>query len=95
MYRVAREFDHFASRILPHRGCASLRDQVQRASSSIVLNIAEGCGRFARSEKAHFHLIARGSAMECAGALDVALGRGLVGVSSHRHGRGRTARDTG
>ena len=33
-------------------------------------------------------LIARGSAMECLGVLDVALGRGLVTAAAHRHGRG-------
>jgi four helix bundle protein len=88
VYRVAREFDLLAARILPRRGCAWLRDQLARASSSIVLNIAEGAGRYARPEKAHFYLIARGSAMECAGALDVALGRGLVTAAAHRHGRG-------
>jgi four helix bundle protein len=92
VYRVAREFDAFASRLLPRRGCASLCDQLERASSSIVLNIAEGCGRFARPEKAHFYLIARGSAMECAGAFDVALSRGLVSVAAHRHGRGMLVR---
>ena len=42
----------------------------------------------ATPEKAHFYLIARGSAMECAGALDVALGRGLVTAAAHRRGRG-------
>ena len=88
VYRVAREFDVFAARVLPRRGCASLRDQLQRASASIVLNIAEGCGRYARPDKAHFYLIARGSAMECVGVLDVALGRGLVTAAAHRHGRG-------
>jgi four helix bundle protein len=92
VYRVAREFDLFAARVLPRRGCAWLRDQLARASSSIVLNIAEGCGRFARPDKAHFYLIARGSAMECAGALDVALGRGLVTAAAHRHGRGMLIR---
>jgi four helix bundle protein len=92
VYRLAREFDVFASRLLPRRGCASLRDQLERASSSIVLNIAEGCGRYARPEKAHFYLIARGSAMECVGVLDVALGRGLVTAAAHRHGRGMLIR---
>jgi four helix bundle protein len=91
-YRVAREFDVFAARVLPRRGCASLRDQLLRASSSTVLNVAEGCGRFARPEKAHFYLIARGSAMECLGALDVAFGRGLVTAAAHRHGRGLLVR---
>ena len=92
VYGVAREFDALAVRVLPRRGCASLRDQLERASASIVLNIAEGAGRFARPEKAHFYLIARGSAMECAGALDIALSRGLLGAPAHRHGRGLLAR---
>ena len=92
VYRLAREFDAFAARVLPPRGCGWLRDQLQRASSSVALNIAEGASRFARAEKAHFYLIARGSAMECVGVLDVALGRGLVTAAAHRHGRGRLAR---
>jgi four helix bundle protein len=92
VYRVAREFDSFAARVLPRRGCASLRDQLERASASIVLNIAEGCGRYARAEKSHYYLIARGSAMECAAILDVSLSRGLVTDAAHRHGRGLLAR---
>jgi four helix bundle protein len=92
VYRVAREFDAFAARLLPRRGHAGLRDQLERASSSICLNIAEGCGRFARPEKAHFYLIARGSAMECAAILDISLPRGLVTAAAHRHGRGLLAR---
>lgn len=43
-----------------------------------MLNIAEGCGRYARAEKAHFYLIARGSAMECIAVFDLALSRGLI-----------------
>src|SRR5262245_60916980 len=92
VYRVAREFDTFAARLLPRRGHSGVRDQLQRASSSIVLNIAEGCGRYARAEKAHFYLIARGSAMECAGVFDVALARGLVCDAAYRHGRGLLVR---
>jgi 23S rRNA-intervening sequence protein len=41
VYRLACEFDVFATRVLPRRGCAWLRDQLQRASSSVALNIAE------------------------------------------------------
>ena len=92
VYRIAREFDAFSSRVLPRRGCASLRDQLERASASIVLNIAKGCGRFARAEEAHFYLIARGSATECAAVLDLAIARGLVSAAAHRHGRGMLVR---
>ena len=81
-----------ASRVLPRRGCASLRDQLERASSSIVLNIAEGCGRFAQAEKAHFYLIARGSAMECVAVFNLALSRGLVGPPVYRKARGLLVR---
>jgi len=34
------------------RGCSELRDQLDRASISIVLNIAEGCGRRSPADKA-------------------------------------------
>ena len=88
VYRVAREFDTLATRALPRRGSAALRDQLDRASSSIVLNIAEGCGRFGRAEKAHFYRIARGSAMECIAVFDLALSRGLITVSAYGQGRG-------
>ena len=87
MYRVAREFDLFAATALPRRQSGALRDQLDRASSSIVLNIAEGCGRLARAEKAHFYLIARGSAMECIAVFDLACARGLVSAAACLHGR--------
>src|SRR5215470_3920762 len=92
VYHVAKEFDRLAAGLLPRRGHAGLRDQLERASTSIVLNIAEGCARFARAEKAHFYLIARGSTMECAAILDVALSRGLVSPAAYRHGRGLLTR---
>ena len=53
------------------RGEAALADQLRRAGDSVLLNIAEGAGRFAGREKAHHYEIARGSAAECAAALDV------------------------
>jgi len=44
---------------------AALRDQLHRASISVVLNIAGGAGRFSAPDKARFSAIARGSATEC------------------------------
>lgn len=60
-------------------GRGALSDQLDRASVSIPLNIAEGAGEFAGREKARFYRIARRSATECAAILDVAKRLGLVG----------------
>jgi len=49
----------------------SVRDQLDRASTSIPLNIAEGNGKFTKPDRCRFFDNARGSALECAAALDV------------------------
>lgn len=53
------------------RGTAFLADQLRRAATSILLNIAEGAGEASPAEKARFYRIARRSALECAAILDV------------------------
>jgi len=45
-------------------------DQLRRASFSIMLNIAEGSGRFTRPDKRNFYVVARGSVFECAAVFD-------------------------
>ena len=52
-------------------GNSAIRDQLKRASSSIALNIAEGCGRTKIEDRKRFYSIARGSAMECAAICDL------------------------
>jgi len=52
------------------KGNSSILDQLKRASLSIVLNIAEGCGKPTPKENSRFFSIARGSAMECGAILD-------------------------
>lgn len=53
------------------RGHSDLADQLRRASTSIVLNTAEGAGEFSKREKSRLFRIARRSAIECAATLDV------------------------
>ena len=46
-------------------------DQLQRASLSIPLNIAEGAGRYTKADKRNFYIIARGSIFECVAVIDI------------------------
>src|SRR5215510_12506378 len=57
---------------------AAAKDQLDRASTSIPLNIAEGNGKFSTRDRARFFEVARGSALECAACLDVLFVRNLA-----------------
>ena len=48
-----------------------LKDQLRRAASSIVLNIAEGSGKWSKKDKTNFYRISQASANECLAALDL------------------------
>ena len=74
VYRCSLEFLRLSLRVvgdLPERGESELRNQIKRAAMSIPLNIAEGAGKPTVGDRARYHAIARGSAMECAALIDV------------------------
>ena len=73
VYQAALEFVVISEAIVKSfpKGQAHLIDQLMRASSSILLNISEGAGEFSSNEKIRFYRIARRSATECAGILDI------------------------
>src|SRR5438874_8625076 len=57
---------------------AAVKDQLDRASTNIPLNIAEGNGKFSAADRARFLEIARGSALECAACFDLLAVRKLI-----------------
>ncbi|HYG70173.1 MAG TPA: four helix bundle protein [Anaeromyxobacteraceae bacterium] len=79
-YRLALELHAAGTALMPKRGRAALRDQLERATMSIVLNIAEGAGRSTDADQRKFFDIAKGSATETAAILDIL--RGLDGARS-------------
>jgi four helix bundle protein len=72
VYQLAIEFVARANEVIEQlpRGRGYLADQLQRAALSIVLNIAEGAGKFSPADKAVFYTRARASATESAAVLD-------------------------
>jgi len=69
----------------------SVRDQLDRASTSIPLNVAEGNGKFTQRDRCRFFDNARGSALECAAALDVLVARDVLKENDVRPGKGLLA----
>ena len=70
---------------------AAIRDQLDRASNSIPLNIAEGNGRWSKKDRCRFFDIARGSTLECAAAIDVAVAKGFFSEEEFREEKERLA----
>ena len=73
VYKVAIQWIILSEKIAFQlsRGRAYLVDQLQRAATSIPLNIAEGAGEYAIQEKNRFYRIAKRSTTECAGIVEV------------------------
>ena len=88
-YRVAVDFAAWAYAV-----CRTLkgldrptRDQLLRASQSIALNIAEGCGKIPAADRGRFFQIAGGSARECGAILDILDRCGVLEREAARKGK--------
>ncbi len=86
VYALALELHAFAASKVPTLSRV-LRDQLERASLSVVLNIAEGGGRRSRKDKARHYTYARGSATEVAASFDVLKIRKLAPAAECARGR--------
>ena len=64
-------------------GFAYLGDQLRRASSSVLLNFAEGSRHSSLKERRRFFTMAAGSAAEVSAIADVAQGFGAIAETEH------------
>ena len=93
VYREAIAFCAWTGELLNSISAkAAAKDQLDRASTSIPLNIAEGNGKFSVKDRARFLEIARGSTLECAAALDVLVARKLAAPEQIENAKENLAR---
>jgi len=71
VYQLSLKFHLGVMDLLPKRSSPTLRDQLERASTSIILNIAEGAGRRTSADRRRYFVIVQGSTYECAAILDI------------------------
>ena len=90
VYQSAIGFITWSTDLLTQvNGKAAVKDQLDRASTSVALNIAEGNGKFAIRDRCRFLDFARGSALECAACLDVLVAKRLIEEQTIRAGKER------
>ena len=80
VYQKTLDFAEKISKITEafSRGSYYLSDQLNRAATSIALNIAEGNGRYHKNDRNNFFYIARGSVHECVPLVELAYRKGLI-----------------
>jgi four helix bundle protein len=88
VYKASLEFITWTIGVLDRLPAnASVRNQLDRASTSVPLNIAEGNGKFTSPDRCRFFDNARGSALESAACLDVMLAKRFVGTEEIASGK--------
>lgn len=78
VYCVARELTGQLAALLNRSVSKDVRERVERASTSILSNIAEGAAKISHPDKRRFYGVARGSAFETAAHLDYLCLRGWI-----------------
>jgi four helix bundle protein len=79
VYKKAKIFNaDIRAFIKARRLDTTTNDQLRRAAFSVVLNLAEGSGRFSKPDRRNFYIIARSSIFECIAILDVLRDEAMV-----------------
>ena len=88
VYQAAIKFVTWSSDLLEElpKGLA-VHNQLDRATTSIPLNIAEGNGKYTPADRCRYFDNARGSALECAACLDVLVARKRIETSVADEGK--------
>lgn len=87
-YQKALQFAVFTETLLERvPKSTAVHNQLDRARTSIVLNIPEGNGRFTAPDRCKFFDIARGSGLECAGCLDIIFIKKLINETELDEGK--------
>jgi four helix bundle protein len=90
VYREAIAFIAWLSAILESAvRVGDVKDQLDRASASIALNIAEGNGKYSPKDRCRFFDIAHGSALECAAGLDILVAKAKLTTDQSAPGKAR------
>ena len=93
VYQLEVKFLTWVTQFLVDMSCPSptqtreLREQLDRASLSALLNTAEGNGRRQGRQRAKFFDDARGSAIECAACLDASVAKGFAVLERIKPGK--------
>ncbi|RPI62727.1 MAG: four helix bundle protein [Ignavibacteriales bacterium] len=88
VYNRSLEFVEFVENLLSRfKDKLNVYDQLDRSSTSIPLNIAEGTGKFTIKDKNRYYDIGRGSAVESAACLDVLLRRNRITIEENTKGK--------
>jgi len=90
VYQASLEFITWATELVSTLDCkVAVKDQLDRASTSIPLNIAEGNDKFAIKDRCRFLDFARSSALDCAACLDVLVAKRVTHLGAIISGKER------
>ena len=85
IYKKAKHFNASIQELLRAKNVSTITtNQLSRAAFSIVLNIAEGSGRFSKRDRKNFFIIARSSVFECVAILDIMKDNNILSETEFR-----------